>query len=92
MCDSQTPCAMKRKHGRHLVSAQSGGSSDGTPGAGSGEAVYGFPPKLVRYLFYARPAVCGERVFVSRVGVVALYVVPRLRVLRCFSVGALVLP
>ena len=51
VCDSQTPCAIKRKHGRHLMTAQSGDSSDGTPGSGSGEAVYGLPPRLVRYLF-----------------------------------------
>ena len=50
MCDSRTPCAIKRKHGRHLVTAQAGPSKS-TPGSGGGEAVYGLPPKLIRYLF-----------------------------------------
>ena len=50
MCDAETPCAAKRKHGRHLMTAQAGPSTS-TPGSGGGEFVYGLPPKLVRYLF-----------------------------------------
>ena len=50
MCNSQTPCPIKRKYGRHLVTAQAGPAGD-IAGSGGGENVYGLPPKLVRYLF-----------------------------------------
>lgn len=53
MCNSRTPCAIKREHGRHLVTAQAGPGGDARdmPGSGGGENVYGLPPSLVRYLF-----------------------------------------
>ena len=51
VCNSQTPCAIKREHGRHLLTAQSGDSSGGAVGSGGGENVYGLPPRLVRHLF-----------------------------------------
>ena len=50
MCDSRTPCAIKRKHGRHLVTAQAGPFGI-VEGSGGGERVYGIPPKLVLFLF-----------------------------------------
>ncbi len=54
MCNSKTPCGQRRIHGRHLYTAQSGDSSDGSAtGSGGGEKVYGLPPRLVRHLFRA---------------------------------------
>lgn len=50
MCNAETPCAFKRDHGRHLVTAQAGSSGD-AEGSGGGENVYGLPQKLVVLLF-----------------------------------------
>ncbi len=50
-CTSQTPCNAKNTLGRHLVSAQSGPTSNGTPGSGTGENVYPIPSRLVKQLF-----------------------------------------
>ena len=52
MCNAESPCAVKREHGRHLVTAQAGPGGDARdmPGSG-GENVYGLPPKLVVFLF-----------------------------------------
>ena len=50
MCDSRTPCAIERKLGRHLVTAQAGSSGE-MSGIGSGENMYGMSPRLARYLF-----------------------------------------
>ncbi len=52
MCTSQTPCSIRREFSRHLVTAQSGDSTNSV-GSGGGEKVYGLPSKLVRHLFEA---------------------------------------
>ena len=52
MCTSQTPCTIRRKFGRHLVTSQ-GGPCQQTVGMGRRTKVYGLPSKLVRHLFEA---------------------------------------
>jgi hypothetical protein len=48
-CTPQTPCATRRQHGRHLISAQSGDSAV-QKGSGSAVAVYPIPAPLVEEL------------------------------------------
>lgn len=50
MCSAETPCPIKKLHGRHLVTAQAGPSGE-ISGSGGKEQVYGLPPKLVIFLF-----------------------------------------
>ena len=50
MCNSRTPCATKRSHGRHLDWVQSS-DKQYTCGLGGGEKAFPIPPRLVRYLF-----------------------------------------
>ena len=50
ICDQQTPCAAKRKHGRHLVTSQKGPSRS-VRGSHTSKRVYPIPSKLVRHLF-----------------------------------------
>ena len=45
----------KREHGKHLQTAQSGSSKDGTPVSGGAKQVYPVPASLV--LDISRPAV-----------------------------------
>ena len=53
LCDAETPCPIKRQHGKHLLTAQAGpgGDTRDMPGSGGGENVYTLPQKLVVLLF-----------------------------------------
>eukprot|EP00959_Pyramimonas_sp_CCMP1952_P409376 8579510-Pyramimonas_sp.AAC.1 len=49
-CSVTTPCASRRKWGRHLCTAQAG-PSNRVPGSGGGKNVYAIPADLLRSLF-----------------------------------------
>ena len=50
-CLGQTQCAIKRKTGRHALTAQEGTLSNGTPGIGSGANLYPIPYQLLAVIF-----------------------------------------
>ena len=54
-CTMQTPCAVKRQHGRHLITAQSGDSKH-QQGSGGAVAVYPVPAALIDNLLDNMPA------------------------------------
>ena len=60
VCNSESPCALKRHYGFHPVTAQSGitGRSEGS---GAGKNVYGIPNRLVSALFSAGLKFCARR-------------------------------
>ena len=49
-CSVTTPCASRKKWGRHLCTAQAGPSNQ-VPGSGNGKNVYAIPAELLRRLF-----------------------------------------
>lgn len=48
-CCKDTPCSTKRKHGKHLQTAQAGPAGD-TPGSGPARNMYPIPEQLLRVL------------------------------------------